>query len=288
MGPGGDFVVVWSSHGQDGSGDGVFGQVFDADGQRVGGELQLNVRSEGAQSHAAVAVARNGGIVAVWEGPSGHGDLHGIFGRRLLVAGFDAGGDADGDGVGDELDNCPTLPNADQADAQADGFGDACVSPDVAIPADRSHRRQSDDRLRNHHRARCRDRQRCLHRRARSPEPRLRRGRPNSRSAIWSFLGRRCHVGSDVTVDAGTRIEADVGVGDEVSIGEQVVLRRNVTIENRATIEALVLVLPGARIGEGAIVEAGARIGRGAIVLPGAVVPAGTTVPPGAVFPPDG
>jgi len=34
--------------------------------------------------------------------------------------------DRDGDGVIDPLDNCPTTPNADQADTDHDGVGDAC------------------------------------------------------------------------------------------------------------------------------------------------------------------
>jgi endonuclease G len=34
--------------------------------------------------------------------------------------------DTDGDGVPDSIDNCPTTPNPDQADADHDGIGDAC------------------------------------------------------------------------------------------------------------------------------------------------------------------
>ena len=34
--------------------------------------------------------------------------------------------DGDGDGVPDPDDNCPETPNADQADLDGDGVGDAC------------------------------------------------------------------------------------------------------------------------------------------------------------------
>lgn len=40
--------------------------------------------------------------------------------------------DADGDGIGDALDNCPTTPNADQADRDGDGTGAACDGADAA------------------------------------------------------------------------------------------------------------------------------------------------------------
>ena len=38
--------------------------------------------------------------------------------------------DSDGDGINDNVDNCPTLPNPDQRDLDADKFGDAC-DPDM-------------------------------------------------------------------------------------------------------------------------------------------------------------
>src|SRR5256885_10014127 len=33
--------------------------------------------------------------------------------------------DTDGDGIGDASDNCPSVPNADQADSDGNGVGDA-------------------------------------------------------------------------------------------------------------------------------------------------------------------
>ncbi|HEY7138310.1 MAG TPA: PKD domain-containing protein [Acidimicrobiia bacterium] len=37
--------------------------------------------------------------------------------------------DTDGDGVPDSVDNCPTVPNPDQADSNGNGVGDACDTP---------------------------------------------------------------------------------------------------------------------------------------------------------------
>jgi len=39
--------------------------------------------------------------------------------------------DADGDGVADPSDNCPSAPNADQADEDGDGTGDACETQEA-------------------------------------------------------------------------------------------------------------------------------------------------------------
>ena len=50
---------------------------------------------------------------------------------RIDVALSAATADADADGVPDDLDNCPTVSNGDQADADGDGRGDACSGASV-------------------------------------------------------------------------------------------------------------------------------------------------------------
>lgn len=49
---------------------------------------------------------------------------------RMSVTDAGACGDGDADGVHDGVDNCPTVANTSQADADADGTGDACEGLD--------------------------------------------------------------------------------------------------------------------------------------------------------------
>lgn len=54
------------------------------------------------------------------------GDANLIFAGQLICLPC---ADSDGDGVCDNVDNCPTLANPDQADSDGDGQGDACTPP---------------------------------------------------------------------------------------------------------------------------------------------------------------
>jgi hypothetical protein len=88
----GAFVVVWISDGQDGDGYGVFGRRYDAAGNPLAGEFQVNAYTAGVQDRPAVAMGAGGDFVVSWESPDS--DSSGIFARR-----FNAGGTA----VGAEL-----------------------------------------------------------------------------------------------------------------------------------------------------------------------------------------
>jgi hypothetical protein len=84
----GNFVVVWTSTDQDGSGRGVFGQRFDSEGDPQGGEFRVNSYTTGSQHLASVASDANGDFVVVWEGSSSQdGNASGIFGKRFDSAG---------------------------------------------------------------------------------------------------------------------------------------------------------------------------------------------------------
>jgi hypothetical protein len=66
MNAAGAFVVVWNSYTQDGSGWGVFGQRFDASGNKQGSEFQINTSTAGRQYYPAVAMGAGGDFVVVW------------------------------------------------------------------------------------------------------------------------------------------------------------------------------------------------------------------------------
>jgi len=81
----GNFVVVWESYGQDGSGSGVFGQRYDSTGTPQGAEFQVNTYTPGSQALPAVAADGTGNFVVAWT--SGYptnqdGSSFGIFGQR--------------------------------------------------------------------------------------------------------------------------------------------------------------------------------------------------------------
>lgn len=89
------FVVVWQSSDQDGSGAGVYGQRFSADGQRLGSEFLVPSNTAGDQSIPRVAMDPNGNFIVTWTGmdPSDP-SLVAVFARRF---------DADGRPLGNEF-----------------------------------------------------------------------------------------------------------------------------------------------------------------------------------------
>ena len=61
----GDFIVTWTSEGQDGSGDGVYGRRYTSDGV-AGPEFRVNETTTGAQNGQSVASDPAGNTVTMW------------------------------------------------------------------------------------------------------------------------------------------------------------------------------------------------------------------------------
>ena len=83
----GGFVATWTSVGQDGNGDGIYGQRFAADGSAVGEEFQVNTITNGNQQYSSVAVLSGGGfVVAYYDRATGV-----FYGQRYAADGSAAG-----------------------------------------------------------------------------------------------------------------------------------------------------------------------------------------------------
>ncbi|MFC4347241.1 hypothetical protein ACFO5Q_05230 [Kordiimonas lipolytica] len=93
--PGGGFIVTWGSNDLDVDGDNaaVSGQIFDASGNKVGGEFAVNTEVEGFQLTPDVTSLAGGGFVVTWEStdPDVDGDGYGIAGQIFDAAGNKVG-----------------------------------------------------------------------------------------------------------------------------------------------------------------------------------------------------
>ena len=81
--PSGHFVVVWSSAGQDGSGDGAYAQRLDAAGAPVGTEFRVNTYTPDRQTWPAVASGPGGTFVVTWQSRGQDGSDWGVFAQRF-------------------------------------------------------------------------------------------------------------------------------------------------------------------------------------------------------------
>ena len=88
---GGGYVVAWTSDGQDGSGWGVYGQRYAADGTPAGTEFRANTTTASDQRNPAVAGLAGGGFVVTWASDGQDGSGTGIYGQRYASDGSKLG-----------------------------------------------------------------------------------------------------------------------------------------------------------------------------------------------------
>ncbi|MDA0282855.1 MAG: DUF4347 domain-containing protein [Planctomycetota bacterium] len=126
--PNGEYVVVWSSNqitGSDGNGFGVLMQRFDATGNPISGELQVNQNTTFHQYHASVAVDDSGRGVVVWTDAENDADVQ----ARL----FHADGTFNG---GEFLVNSTATSDQDNPSVAMDSSGNFVVVWEGSAPGD--------------------------------------------------------------------------------------------------------------------------------------------------------
>ena len=96
MAPGGNFAVIWTSNGQDGSSLGVYGQRYDAQGLPQGSEFRVNVNTTGEQALPSAAIDDTGNLVVVWQSSHENTSKSGR-GRDVYARFFSATGVAGGE-----------------------------------------------------------------------------------------------------------------------------------------------------------------------------------------------
>lgn len=78
----GNFIVIWTSSGQDGDRSGVYGRRYDGDGVPTTGEFRVNTYTTGPQGAPSVAPDAEGNFAVVWQDDR-LSNGHDIFIQRL-------------------------------------------------------------------------------------------------------------------------------------------------------------------------------------------------------------
>ncbi len=94
---GDNYCITWSSLGQDSDGYGIFAQLIDNDGTKIGSEFQVNTTEAGNQGHPAVTSDGTDYFI-VWD------DSANIFGQLYT---------SNGTKTGSEIQITPTDSNSD-------------------------------------------------------------------------------------------------------------------------------------------------------------------------------
>jgi len=116
----GRFVIVWASDGQDGSDWGIYGQRFNANGTKAGGEFRVNTFTDDKQVTPRVAMDAAGNFVVAWASFSNESvsneyrSGYDIFARRYAASG--AARDGSEFRVNEEHEHWQIAPTVSMAD----------------------------------------------------------------------------------------------------------------------------------------------------------------------------
>ncbi|MEM0991944.1 MAG: T9SS type A sorting domain-containing protein [Bacteroidota bacterium] len=116
----GNFVITWSSYGQDGDDDGIYAQRYNRDGTPQGSEFQVNTYTTDSQSFPSIGVDSDGDFVITWVSSNQDGSSTGIYAQRYS---------SDGAPQGSEFQvNTYTTANQSSPSIGVDSDGDFVVT----------------------------------------------------------------------------------------------------------------------------------------------------------------
>ena len=93
MSDSGNFLISWSSAGQDESGFGIYARLYNASGVPLGAEFRVNTTTPGNQRYSSVAMDLSGNFVVTWTSTDQDGGGDGVYARLFNSAGAPAGGE---------------------------------------------------------------------------------------------------------------------------------------------------------------------------------------------------
>jgi hypothetical protein len=80
----GGFVICWESFMQDGSGDGIYAQLYDKNAVMIGEEFRVNTYISDFQEKPSLSALSENGFVICWQSMYQDGSLSGIYGKYFL------------------------------------------------------------------------------------------------------------------------------------------------------------------------------------------------------------
>jgi hypothetical protein len=89
----GNFVITWMSMNQDGSGWGIYAQLYNSAGAPQGAEFKVNTTTINDQQNPSVAMAPGGNFIITWSSDNQDGSYWGVYAQSYSSAGVAQGGE---------------------------------------------------------------------------------------------------------------------------------------------------------------------------------------------------
>ncbi|MEY8144690.1 hypothetical protein AB9F27_21465, partial [Falsihalocynthiibacter sp. CO-5D18] len=87
----GGWVITWTSQRQDGDGNGVYAQAYNADGSARGDETQVNTYTASSQYEPQITALEGGGWVITWLSAGQDGSSYGVYAQAYYADGSTQG-----------------------------------------------------------------------------------------------------------------------------------------------------------------------------------------------------